>query len=343
MLHGLRIVFILGCGILGSLIGYEVYRVGWFEAGLFGAGVGFTASLLEFVYARRFIGVLSVVMFGVLFGFVVSYLLIGAINLIPALRPDPLAASTPATMVYRDVGITFVFCFLSVLAILHAKDDFKFVIPFIELKREGQAVKPLLLDTSAIIDGRIADILNAKILDAPVIVPQFVLDELQTLADSADKMKRERGRRGLDILQAMRKANPVQIEVRDVLLPEVQGVDAKLVKLATLITGRLVTTDFNLNKVASVQNIEVINVNDLANALRPPVIQGEKLTVKIVKRGESASQGVGYLEDGTMVVCEECADRIGQEVELVVTNILQTRAGRMVFAKPAAPPVGSAR
>ena len=161
-----------------------------------------------------------------------------------------------------------------------------------------------------------------------------LLNELQQVADSQDKMKRNRGRRGLDVLNRLRKGKGV--EVQEVELPDIQGVDAKLVRLAKNLDARIVTTDFNLNKVAQVQGVEVINVNDLAAALRPVVLQGEKLTVKIIRTGESAGQGVGYIEDGTMVVAEECANKIGQDVELMVTNVLQTSSGRLIFGRPAA-------
>jgi uncharacterized protein YacL len=190
----------------------------------------------------------------------------------------------------------------------------------------------MILDTSVIIDGRIADVIDTKIIDTPIIVPQFVLNELQQVADSQDKLKRNRGRRGLDILNRLRKAKGVQVQ--DVELPDVTGVDAKLVRLAKNLDARIVTTDFNLNKVAQVQGVEVVNVNDVANALRPVVLQGEKLTVKVIRTGESQGQGVGYLDDGTMVVAEECANRIGQQVELTVTNVLQTSAGRLIFGRP---------
>jgi uncharacterized protein YacL len=240
----------------------------------------------------------------------------------------------PKARMYRNFAIAVVLSFLSVLTILHVKDDFKFVIPFVELKREGGGVKPVILDTSAIIDGRIADVMDTKVLDTRVIVPRFVLQELQQVADSQDKLKRNRGRRGLDVLNRLRKGKGV--EVQEVELPDIQGVDAKLVRLAKNLDARIVTTDFNLNKVAQVQGVEVINVNDLAAALRPVVLQGEKLTIKIIRTGESAGQGVGYLEDGTMVVAEECAGKIGQEVELMVTNVLQTSSGRLIFGRPAA-------
>jgi uncharacterized protein YacL len=243
------------------------------------------------------------------------------------LPADPMVKS------YRNIAITVVLSFLSILVILHMKDDFKFVIPFVELKRESGGSKPAILDTSAIIDGRIADVIDTKVIDTTVIVPRFVLNELQQVADSQDKLKRNRGRRGLDILNRLRKSKGV--EVHEVELPDISGVDAKLVKLAKTLDARIVTTDFNLNKVAQVQGVEVINVNDLATALRPVVLQGEKLSIKIIRTGESAGQGVGYLDDGTMVVAEECAQKIGQEVELTITNVLQTSAGRLIFGRPA--------
>jgi uncharacterized protein YacL len=211
------------------------------------------------------------------------------------------------------------------------------VIPFVELKREGGTSKPAILDTSVIVDGRIADMMDTHVIDAPVIVPRFVLDELQKIADSQDRTKRNRGRRGLDVLNRLRKAKNVDVQVQDVPLPGVEGVDAKLVRLAKILDARVVTTDFNLNKVAQVQGVEVININDIANALRPVVLQGEKLNLRIQRLGESAGQGVGYMEDGTMVVGEDCAGRVGQEVELVVTNILQTSAGRLIFGRLSSP------
>ncbi len=332
MLHVFRGIFIAVCALLGWQIGVEIYRAAWWEGTLLGTLIGICCIVLEMSFARRFISIISVLMFGVVVGFVVSHFVIAALDLIPALRPDSF---DPRARLYRDFGITFVFSFLSVLAILHTKDDFKFVIPFVELRREGKSGRPLLLDTSVIIDGRIADIMETRVIDNPIVVPKFVLDELQAVADSADKLKRNRGRRGLDVLGRMRKSRAADIQVQDVTLPEVRGVDAKLVHLAKMLDARIVTNDFNLNKVAQVQGVEVININDLAGALRPVVLQGEKLATKILRTGESAGQGVGYLEDGTMVVAEECAGRIGQVVELTVTNVLQTSAGRLIFGRPA--------
>jgi len=327
MLHVFRGLFVAICGLLGWQIGIQAYSAPAWQGIVIGVGFGLCCALLELAFARRFISIISVVMFSVVFGFIVSNLVLKTLTLVDKFMVSPQV----------ELALPIVLSLLSMLVILHAKDDFKFVIPFIELRREGGAGgRPIILDTSAIIDGRVADLLDAHAFDVSIILPRFVLQELQSVADSPDRQKRQRGRRGLDILNRIRSDHGPRITVQDATLPDTEGVDAKLVKLAKLIEARLLTLDFNLNKVAQVQGVEVINLNDLAAALRPPLLQGEKLTVRVVKPGESPGQGVGYLEDGTMVVGEECASRIGQEVELVVSNILQTSAGRMIFGKPAA-------
>ncbi len=335
MLHAIRGIFILLAGVIGYWIGAPYKDVGGWRG--FAAGVTAAAGVafLELAFARRFIAIISVIMFGVLIGFVLSHFLIAALYLIPAIESAVRNKDSPYLALHIEFSITFLCSFISVIAILHTKDDLKFVIPFVELKREGGVGKPLILDTSVVIDGRIADIIATRVIDTPLIIPRFVLDELQQVADSSDKIKRARGRRGLDILNRLRASKIVDIQVHDAQLPGVDGVDSKLVRLAKMVDARVVTTDFNLNKVAQVQGVEVININDIANALRPVVIQGEKLTVKIMKTGESPGQGVGYLDDGTMVVAEDCAGRIGQAVELTVSNILQTSAGRLIFGRPA--------
>ena len=325
MLHVVRALFIGICATLGVAMGIEVYKAPFMGLAI-GVGAGVCLVALELAFTRKVASVLSSVMFGVLVGCLVAFFVNRVLDLV--IRTDD-----PRLQTYRTIGVTVVLSFLSILTILHMKDDFKFSIPFVELKREGAGAKPVILDTSAIIDGRIADVIDTRVIDTQIIVPRFVLNELQQVADSQDKLKRNRGRRGLDILNRLRKARGV--EVQEVELPEVEGVDAKLVRLAKNLDARIVTTDFNLNKVAQVQGVEVVNLNDLANALRPVLLQGEKLTIKIIKHGETAGQGVGYLEDGTMVVAEECAGRVGQQVELTVTNVLQTSAGRLVFGRPA--------
>ncbi|HZE96030.1 MAG TPA: TRAM domain-containing protein [Planctomycetota bacterium] len=326
MLHVVRALFVLACGTVGWVTGIDLYSQPWM--GLFiGLGAGMIFMTLQLLATRQLASVVIALVFGILVGCLLAYFLIKVLDL---LNEDMV----PKARMYRNFAIAVVLSFLSVLTILHVKDDFKFVIPFVELKREGGGSKPVILDTSAIIDGRIADLMDTKVIDTRIIVPRFVLQELQQVADSQDKLKRNRGRRGLDILNRIRKTK--NVEVQEVELPDISGVDAKLVRLGKNLDARIVTTDFNLNKVAQVQGVEVININDIASALRPVVLQGEKLTVKIIRTGESAGQGVGYVEDGTMVVAEDCASKIGQEVELVISNVLQTSSGRIIFGRPSA-------
>jgi uncharacterized protein YacL len=190
-----------------------------------------------------------------------------------------------------------------------------------------------VLDTSAIIDGRIADIADTGIIESPFIVPRFVLQELQDISDSSEKAKRTRGRRGMDMLRRLQRNKNIDVSIHESSFPEVDEVDGKLIALASMIDGRLATTDYNLNKVAQIRDIPVLNVNDLANALRPVVLPGEHLTLDLIRKGEEEGQAVGYLDDGTMVVVEGGRDRIGQNVAIEVTSVIQTSAGRMVFGK----------
>jgi len=190
-----------------------------------------------------------------------------------------------------------------------------------------------ILDTSVIIDGRIADICDTGFVEGTLLVPRFVLDELQYIADSSDSMKRSRGRRGLDILNRMQKSSGIHIEVVDQDFPKLKGVDAKLVAMAKKMNGRIITNDFNLNKVAELQGIKILNVNELANALKPVVLPGEIMTVKIIKDGKEPGQGVAYLDDGTMIIVDNAQKFQGSNVEVVVTSVLQTTAGRMIFSE----------
>ena len=195
------------------------------------------------------------------------------------------------------------------------------------LRRSGGKI----LDTSVIIDGRIADICETDFLEGPLVVPQFVLQELQHIADSADNLKRARGRRGLDILNRMQKGDTVEVKVVDEDYPEIKEVDAKLIALAREMHAKIITNDFNLNKVAQLQGVPVLNINQLANSLKPMVLPGEVLNLLIMREGKEQGQGVAYLDDGTMVVVENASRLLGQEVEASVTSILQTTAGRMIF------------
>lgn len=228
-------------------------------------------------------------------------------------------------------------CYLTVSFILQTKDDIRFVIPYVEFSKQAKGGRPLVLDTSAIIDGRIADLADTRIFESELVVPRFVLAELQLVADSSDKLKRNRGRRGLDVLHKLQSSKIMDVNILDAK-PEPgapTAVDERLVDLAQKLNGRIVTTDYNLNQVAQLRGVDVINVNDLANAMKPLFLPGESLRVKVIKMGEESGQGIGYLEDGTMVVVEGGREHIGQTVAISVTSALQTSAGRMIFGRPA--------
>jgi len=190
-----------------------------------------------------------------------------------------------------------------------------------------------VLDTSVIIDGRIADICETGFMDGTLVVPQFVLKELQMVADSSDSMKRNRGRRGLDILQKIQKMSGVDVMVSDVDFPDIREVDLKLIELARTLQGKIVTNDFNLNKVAQLRGVDVLNINELANSLKPVVLPGELMKVFILKEGKEYNQGVAYLDDGTMVVVDNARKLIGKTIDVVVTSVLQTTAGKMIFGR----------
>jgi uncharacterized protein YacL len=220
-------------------------------------------------------------------------------------------------------------------AMMSMRDEFRFYFP--SESKVGDAArsfeKPKILDTNVIIDGRVADVCRTGFIDGQILVPSFVLEELQHIADSPDGLRRARGRRGLDILNAMRKELDLVVRQSPAVDPaNPDEVDSRLVKLAKEIEGCIVTNDFNLNKVAELQGVMVLNINELANALKPVVLPGEELRVQVIKEGKEASQGVAYLDDGTMVVVEGAKTHIGETVEAVVTSVLQTVAGKMIFA-----------
>ena len=237
--------------------------------------------------------------------------------------------------VYLGLGkvtLGIILVYLSISVVLTTRDDFRLVIPYVEFARQVRGARPLLLDTSALVDGRFEDLGRTGIIDAPVIVAQFVIDELQALADSDDRQKRERGRRGLDVLQRL-QANPyIDVEIEE-LRAEGRSVDRALVEVAKSDRFRIVTTDSGLERVAQINGVACLNLNALAGALRPGQSAGQELQIAIVKRGEAPHQGVGFLEDGTMVVVDHGAGLVGGTAEVVVTNTVQTSAGRLVFAR----------
>ena len=256
-------------------------------------------------------------------------------TLVPKMKKEAVESRDHPFVSAVKVGIGVICCYLAVSFILQTKDDVRFVIPYVEFAKQAKGMRPLVLDTSVIIDGRITDIAETGIIESEMVVPRFVLQELQTVADSGDKLKRNRGRRGLDMLNKLQLSQKAEIRIHDIRSEpgDSASVDERLVELADALDGRLVTNDYNLNKLAQLRGVLVINVNDLATALRPVYLQGEQLTIKILKPGEEVGQGIGYLDDGTMVVVEGGRDHIGESMNIVVTNVLQTSAGRMIFGR----------
>ncbi len=290
--------------------------------------------VIDLMTPRKKIQTISAVYFGLIVGLILSNLLQTAIE--PTLQllesPNSSPEIRPAVIGLLTVAI----CYVCVSLLLQTKDDFRFIIPYMEFSKEIKGSHPLVLDTSVVIDGRIADVADARIIDQPMVVPRFVLQELQSIADSSDKLRRNRGRRGLDILNRLQKAPGIEVKIHEGEIPELAGireVDQRLVVLAKHLGGKVVTNDYNLNKVAKLQGVEVINLNELANALKPIVLPGENLGVKLIKRGEEPGQGVGYLDDGTMVVVEQGVHHLGEMVRMIVTSVLQTSAGRMIFGR----------
>lgn len=296
--------------------------------------------VIDLLFPRKKIQTISAVYFGLIVGLILSSLLQTAIDptlqmIKGSLSPDLLPVITGA--------LTVTICYICVSLLLQTKDDFRFIIPYMEFSKELKGSRPLVLDTSVVIDGRIADVAEARMIDQPLVVPRFVLQELQSVADSSDKLRRNRGRRGLDILNRLQKMPGVEIRIHEAEMAELQAiqeVDQRLVIFTKAIGGKVVTNDYNLNKVAKLQGVDVINLNDLANALKPIVLPGENLLVKLIKRGEEPGQGVGYLDDGTMVVVEQGVHHLGEIVRMIVTSVLQTSAGRMIFGRLEGAPSG---
>ncbi len=277
---------------------------------------------------RKRLDTITAVYFGTIIGLFLTYVF--------QLALTPLLPTSNAWPVdWPRMALATIVCYTCISVLLQTKNDFRFIIPYVEFAKEVKGLKPYVLDTSVVIDGRIADIVETRVIDNQLIMPQFVIAELQAIADSNDKLKRNRGRRGLDILNRLRSDPKVDLMIYDRELPEFVGqpVDQRLVLLAKHLEGKVVTNDYNLNKVAKLHNVGVINLNDIANSLKPVFLPGEEIEVRIVKAGEESGQGVGYLEDGTMVVIEGGRDHVSQQILAVVTSVLQTSAGRMVFGR----------
>ena len=274
---------------------------------------------------------------GLIVGLVIAYLIVSGIGTFINL---PIITAIVGILVYLFMG------YIGIRIALKSRDDLfninKLSRLTTALNKEKSSKKgvvenkipPKVLDTSVIIDGRIADICKTGFIEGKLVIPRFVLNELQHIADSSDDLKRVRGRRGLDILNSIQKEMDMEVEISDVDFEDIPEVDSKLLKLAETINGKVVTNDFNLNKVAQFQGVEVLNINELANAVKPVAIPGEDMVVQVVKEGKEAQQGIAYLDDGTMIVVDGGKKYMGQTIKVLVTSVLQTPAGRMIFAKP---------
>ena len=334
---------LLVASVISLFVGQEFQEQAGLGFGPIAAIIGVTVLVAMVVIAmdvsskEKKLSSISGVFLGLVAGLVAAYALSFVVDLIGVyIMPEWTEHNASRIDAMRNllsgikVIIGLITCYIAISLVLQTKDDFRFVIPYVEFAREIRGSRPALLDTSVIVDGRILEIIETRVLQGTLVVPKFVLDELQLISDSSDKIKRARGRRGLDILQKLQSSTMVEVQIHD---RDAEGlnVDQKLISLAQDLRARVMTNDFNLNKIASLRGVEVININDLAKALRPIVLPGEHMAVKLVKPGESGSQGVGYLDDGTMVVVEGGRDHLGHAVDLVVTSTLQTSAGRMIF------------
>ena len=355
LINSLRVMFVVLVAAVAMKVAEYIYQVLPAPAILMIAlGVTSLFIALDVFIPRKSLLAISAIFFGLLVGMLIAYA--ASLVLDQFLRPyrTPLMGYLLLTPERFDemvsivkVLIGIVTCYMAVSFILQTKDDVRFVIPYVEFAKERKGQHPLILDTSVLIDGRIVDILSTWMTDAPLVVPRFVLQELQTVADSGDRLKRNRGRRGLDVVNKLQGLPKVEVQFHEGHMSREESaepVDQRLVTLAKKIDGRIITNDYNLNKVAQIRGVDVLNINDLANALKPVFLPGESMQVKIIKPGEEPGQGVGYLEDGTMVVVEAARDRIGEVIPITVTSVLQTSAGRMVFGRTdGAPPAGPRR
>lgn len=278
---------------------------------------------------RKDLTVITAVYFGLLVGVFVTYIALLALTpILPTSPKHPIPQWLPLIL-------GSVLCYVCTSLLIQTRDDFRFLIPYVEFARDVKGLRPNVLDATAIIDGRVADLAETGLFQSRFVVPSFIVDELQEAADSADKGRRIRGKRGLDVLGRLRNCKAVDIEV---LAPagddDAEATDeSRLVAMARRMGGRIITNDTNLLKLADVRSVPAININEVALALKPAFVAGDALDVRLVKPGEEPGQGVGYLDDGTMVVVEGGRDHIGRTVHASVTSTLQTSAGRLVFAK----------
>ncbi len=348
VLHVLRAFFVLLMAAVGFFFVYqdprkldELEAYVWLLPAI-AVTVGVLLVCIDILAPRKKLAIFSGTFFGLVVGLLIAYVLSFVVTLLVAQWGTSLTFDQrERTVQFVNLMVSVASCYLAISFILQTKDDFRFIIPYVEFSKQTKGARPILIDTSVLIDGRITDIAMTGIIESQLVVPQFVLQELQQIADSADRLKRNRGRRGLDVLSKLQNNEKSDVKIYEPHREEEPGeVDQRLMSLAKELDARVLTNDFNLNKVAQLSGVDVINVNELANALKPAVLPGEKMTVRLIKQGEDPGQGIGYLDDGTMVVVEQGRDHLNQEVEFTVTNTRQTSAGKMIFGRLGDAPPG---
>ena len=323
----IRVLLLVSCIAVGRRIVPELgfdfdFEFNMVHGALAGALAAVVIIGIEKGLKRTSLKELAVAVLGLILGLAAANLLAIPFYLIPFGKLTKFVA---------PLGLNIMLGYMGLILSLDRQADFTLPAFFTNTRGEDRGTR--ILDTSVIIDGRIADISSTGFLGGNLIIPRFVLRELHAIADCPDSLKRKRGRRGLEILNKMQKNPRMNVEIQDMDFPGVDGVDSKLVKLAKAMEGELVTNDYNLNRIAELEGVHVLNINELANAMKPVVLPGEVMAVKIVKEGKEHNQGVGYLDDGTMIVVENARKSTGLTVDIVVTSVLQTSAGKMIFAR----------
>ena len=324
-----RIAFLIVCTLGGFAV--SQVRPEWLEAGRFwtliGLGLGGILIALDEMLKGFSLRAFSAATFGLLLGFAVGWMFDNSGLFIGMDKDDEVTRG----LIRLGIFISFGYIGM-IMAMRSNKEDFSLIIPYVRFSRENKPENILLLDTSVIIDGRIADLIEARFLEGIVVVPSFILKELQLIADSADPLRRARGRRGLDMLARLQRNKANEVKIHDAEVPEETETDAKLIRLAKSLHACLYTNDHNLGKVAELQSVKHVNLNELAAALKPVILPGEVFTLKIVREGKDKGQGVGYLSDGTLVVVNNAQKFIGHSIEVQVISLLQSPTGTMAFA-----------
>lgn len=322
----LRVFFVLISAVSGYYIGSDFSGLP-VNGAILGSVAGFVTSMVIIIMEAKLKSVslrnLSAAAFGLVFGFFMAWMM----NLIAHLIP-----MEQQIYLVLKIAFTLIFCYLGMIIAIKGKDEFNIIIPYVRFSRQDQRNQRYILDTSVIIDGRISAISETGFIEGKLIVPRFVLHELQQVADSSDDEKRNRGRKGLDMLERLKGIQGVEVIIHEERLPAIREVDAKLIRLGKLLESPIITNDFNLNKVAKLEGVKVLNINDLSGAMKPLVFPGENMTVHIKKEGKERNQGVAFMDDGTMIVIDNSRRLIGRTVNVTVSSVLQTSAGRMIFA-----------